>query len=209
MGDFLRPLAPFNFIAFISITGLAVSLIVIRAKRGEVLGSSFGAVCVISVNFAGVFAAWWALAQFNGGREKGYLAEHSRFLGRLQSAIVHQGEGEELVGNWVLLSDTKETGKVELSLKDGRLHWTIYLPNSARAIRIEAEYRIAKDNVLFGLVTRINDRTTEARKLPEEGDTFAFWFQPEDQQQVFVKKLRGTGFDDLKKIVEGRYQRMD
>jgi hypothetical protein len=133
------------------------------------------------------------------GGDKGFLAERSRFVRRLQSAMVSP-EGEGLVGGWVVGSPP-----TVLHLAEGRLRWLIRLPKPASDIHINAEYSVSKDNIVYALITRIDHGTTEAR-FPEEDDTFSFRFRL-DEDSLTVKDLKGKGFEELKRAAQGRYSR--
>jgi hypothetical protein len=208
-GDFLRPLASFNLFAFLATSGLLVVLVVLRGKRGAVLGSYFWPVCASSITLALGFGVWWGLAHFKGSREKGYLAEHSRFVGRLQSAILTKDEREVLSGVWVLGSDDPAVAPdSELRMEDGRLNWRIQFPKRGSFVRIEAKYGVTTDGVVYGVITRIDSSTTGTKLLPEEDDTFSFRFRTNDNV-LLVRELRGSGFDELKKVVQGRYKRRE
>jgi hypothetical protein len=209
VGDFLRPLASFNLIAFLATSGLLVALIVLRVKRGAVVGSYFRPVCASSVSLAVGFGMWWGLAHFTGSSEKGYLAEHSRFVSRLQSAILSRDEAEGLSGVWVLASDNPaDAPDSELQMEDGRLKVRIQFPKRGSFVQIEARYGVTAEGVVYGVITRIDFSPTATKQLPEEDDTFSFRFRA-DAKRLLVREFRGHGFDELKKVVQGRYTRRD
>jgi hypothetical protein len=150
------------------------------------------------------------LAHFKGGPEKGYLADRFRLVARVQSAVLTKGEGEKLVGVWVLGSDDPAVAaESELRFKDGRTTWFIRLPAEGSSIRIDAEHGTTKEGMVYGIVTRIDYGMTPGKVkkgLPEEDDTFSFRFRVEDDL-LTVKELKGKGFEELKKAAQGRYKR--
>ncbi len=208
VGDFSQPIAPFNLVAFLAAGILTVSLIVLRVKRGNLLGSFFVSTCTTAAVSAAVFGTWWALAHFGGGREKGYLAERSRFLGRLQTAIVFQFEGAELLGVWRIGgNDAKVSGETVLTIKDRRLTWVITSAKSGSVIEIQAEYGLAKEGALYGIVTQVDGEPTDGLQLPELDDPFSFQYRPVDADSLTIRNLRGSGLEGVKKVVQGKYRR--
>ena len=212
IGDFLRPLAAFNLMAFVATSGVIVSLLVLRARRGAVLGHSFALVCAVCVPLATGFGLWWGLAHFEGSREKGYLAEHIRVVDRLQSAIIHEDERERLAGVWVRGShDPLAEPASELRVKDGRMSWVICLPKARSPVKIDAEFSVTREGVVYGIITRIDYGSMESslkETLPEEEDTFSFRVRRDDGL-LTVKELRGKGFEELKKAAQGRYEQRE
>jgi hypothetical protein len=200
-GDFFQPVAPFNLIGFAATSGLALLFLVLWVRR---IGS-FGLACAALFALAAGFGGWWGLAHFKGGPDKGYLAEHFRFVDRLQSALVTRVEGERLIGVWVLGADQAGEPDAELRVRGGTLTWVLRLRRGGSPVRIDAEYGTTKEGVVYGVVTRIDHGHVE-EKLPEEDDTFSFRFRIGDET-LTVKDLKGKGFDDLKRAAQGRYRR--
>jgi hypothetical protein len=210
IGDFLQPLVSLNLIGFVATAGLALVLLVLWVKQRITLGKSIGLTCAMLGCLAAGFGGWWALAHFKGGREKGYLADRFRLVARVQSALLTRVEGEQLVDTWVLGShDPSVAHESEMRFKDGRMTWRVQLPKAGSFIQIEAEYSTTRENIVYGIITRIDYGMTGGKvkaNLPEEDDTFSFRFRVDDDL-LTVKELKGKGFEELKKYAQGRYRR--
>ena len=88
IGDFLRPIAPFNFLIFLVALVIAVGLVFLFIRRPNALNVPLGATCVFSVLMAVGFGAWWAAAAVAGGNDKGVLANNISVVGKLQSTVI-------------------------------------------------------------------------------------------------------------------------
>jgi hypothetical protein len=120
--------------------------------------------------------------------------------------MVSKPEGEGLEGIWVFGPD--DSPDAELRLKGGKLSWLIQYPKRGSTVRIEAEHGVTRDGVLYGIIMRVDYGAADVRQLPDEDDTFSFRFRVDDRVLI-IKDLRGKGFDDLKKVAQGRYKRKD
>ena len=96
VGDFLKPLAAFNLIAFVVSALLATFAVTLWVKGVRPLGRSLAPACAVLLCLALGFGGWWGLAYLKGGREKGYLAGHFGFVDRLQSSVVTKVDGPGL-----------------------------------------------------------------------------------------------------------------
>ena len=94
IGDFLRPIGPFNFLVFFLSFLVAVSLIVLFMRRPKTLTYTLGGTCAFSSVMALGFGAWWILSAVGGGQGKGVLANNIGFVDHLQAKVVR---GESVV----------------------------------------------------------------------------------------------------------------
>jgi hypothetical protein len=69
------------------------------------------------------------------------------------------------------------------------------------ADRLEADYGLTRDSILFGIITKISGRTFV--NGPGEDDTFSFRFRA-DADELNVRGIKGVASDSLARIV-GRY----
>jgi len=83
VGDFLRPMEAFNFYALVTFSGLAVLFLLFSLNRRRVALTCFFFICL-----ATGFGGWWAVAEFKGGKTKGFLAEHIGVVESLQSSVL-------------------------------------------------------------------------------------------------------------------------
>jgi hypothetical protein len=88
IGDFLRPIGPFNFLVFLLSFLVAVSLIVLFMRRPMTLNYTLGGFCAFSSGMALGFGAWWTLGLVAGGQGKGVLANNIGFVDHLQSKVI-------------------------------------------------------------------------------------------------------------------------
>jgi hypothetical protein len=119
IGDFLRPIAPFNFLIFVISSLVALSLVVLFVKRPRMLNVALGGTCALFVVMALGFGFWWGLAWVTGSKHKGLLAEHVPLVERMQASVIRgasvvteqQVEGDKLA---------EEVGKHMEQEKDAR-----------------------------------------------------------------------------------------
>jgi hypothetical protein len=212
IGDFLRPLAPFNLIAFVLTFGFVVALLVLRAKGRHLFGAWFAQVCTTSVTLAIGFGVWSGLALFTGSWEKGYLAKQIRIVDRVQSAMLTKDDAEGLIGEWRSLS-SGDTG-AELSVNGGSLRWVIPYPGDTSRVKIEANFAVTKvavhgttkEGILYGIITLIDPHSADGGQLPTKDETFSFRFSLVGSD-LTVENLRGKGFEELKKKAEVPYKK--
>jgi hypothetical protein len=67
--------------------------------------------------------------------------------------------------------------------------------------RLEADYGLTRDSILFGIITKISGRTFV--NGPGEDDTFSFRYRA-DSDELNVRPIKGLAADSLKRMV-GRY----
>ena len=120
------------------------------------------------------------------------------------SALSDQPSKSSPAGTWTMTRrDVK--GPIELIITKNRLHWTRRL-DSGKLLVIEADYSVTKDNILYGIITRIDNKPPGSPPAPSEEDTFSFHFWADDDQ-LYVVDIRGIGFNrpEFKKRLQGRY----
>lgn len=88
IGDFLRPIGPFNLLIFVLFSLVAVALIVLFVRRPKTLTYALGGTCVFSLVMALGFGTWWSLGAIAGGQGKGVLASNIGFVDKLQSKVI-------------------------------------------------------------------------------------------------------------------------
>ena len=71
IGDFFRPIAPFNFLIFLTCSLVALSLLILFVKRPKTLNYPLGGMCAVCIVVALGFGFWWGLAMATGGGDKG------------------------------------------------------------------------------------------------------------------------------------------
>lgn len=124
IGDFFRPIAPFNFLIFLIALLMTAGLVVLFIKRPATLTFPLGATCVFSVVMTLGFGAWTALGAVAGGKDKGVLANNIGPLDRLQTKVVRgdsvvtekKVEGDKLADDAQKQIETEKDAKKLLRL---------------------------------------------------------------------------------------------
>lgn len=103
------------------------------------------------------------------------------------------------IGIWLKADASSRAGRTELTITPDKLTWT------DNGDRLEADYGVTKDSILFGIITKIVVRSTSPGGFPNEDDTFSFRFRA-DEGEMNVRALKGLGIDRLAAIA-GRYKK--
>lgn len=103
------------------------------------------------------------------------------------------------IGTWLKIDTPSRAGRTELTITPDKLTWT------DGADRLEADYSVTKDSILFGIITKIAVRAKANEAIPNEDDTFSFRFRA-DEGEMNVRALKGVGFVNLAAIA-GRYKK--
>ena len=103
------------------------------------------------------------------------------------------------IGIWLKADGSSRAGRTELTITPDKLTWT------DGADRLEADYSVTKDSILFGIITKIAVRAKLNEVIPNEDDTFSFRFRA-DEGEMNVRALKGLGFVHLAAIA-GRYKK--
>jgi hypothetical protein len=119
LGDFFRPVAPFNFLIFVTSSMIALSLVVLFVKRPKMLNVALGGTCALFLVLALGSGSWWGLACVTGSKNKGLLAENVPLVGRMQASVIR---GESVVTEQKVEGDklAEEVGKQMEQEKDAR-----------------------------------------------------------------------------------------
>ena len=103
------------------------------------------------------------------------------------------------VGSWAREQDgvtvrfTFTDARMKCAIEAGGLH-----------LDVDADYAVSKDGVLFGRVTKVDRKGTEAG--PAAGDLFSFKYAVK-KKTLAISDLRGTGgAGEGRGIVEGEYK---
>ena len=91
-GDFLRPLAPFNFLFFLLSLLATLTLIGLFLRFPRLLTFRAGFACLACGVVCLIFGLWWGLALFGSSGDKGFLASNVGFVHYIQTAVVTRGE---------------------------------------------------------------------------------------------------------------------
>jgi hypothetical protein len=88
IGDFLRPIAPFNGILFLLALLGSVSLITLFVRRPASFGPVSGGLCVVLLLATLGFGAWWGLGLAFGKNNRGFMGTTVGPVASLQSSVL-------------------------------------------------------------------------------------------------------------------------
>lgn len=88
VGDFLRPLAPFNGILFLLSLLASVALVVLFLKRPKYFGLVTGGACLMLILASIGFGGWWGLGLVFGKGTRGFMGSRIGPVASLQSAVL-------------------------------------------------------------------------------------------------------------------------
>jgi hypothetical protein len=100
---------------------------------------------------------------------------------------------------------SREAGDRKLAFAFKADTLTISLTAGETKMTIEADYGVTKEGVLYGVMTKVEKKGTDAG--PSKGDLFSFQFDVSGSE-LTISDLKGTHVnDESRKIVEGVYKK--
>lgn len=97
--------------------------------------------------------------------------------------------GNSPVGVWKKIEVPNRAGRTELTITTDKLTWI----DSGN--RVEADYSVTKDSILFAIITKIAV-IQPTNGPPNEDDTFSFRFRA-DEGELNIRALKGLGVEQL------------
>lgn len=88
LGDFLRPLAPFNGVLFLLALVASGALLTLFVMKPKSLGYASGSVCVGLLLGTVGFGGWWVLGTAFGSDHRGFMGTHLGPVAHLQATVL-------------------------------------------------------------------------------------------------------------------------
>ncbi|HZT80821.1 MAG TPA: hypothetical protein VFA26_11385 [Gemmataceae bacterium] len=123
------------------------------------------------------------------------------WVGTSAPAAQDKDKAARPVGVWTRSADDH---KITFDIrKDDKLFVT--LNQGERVVKVEATYKVGKDNQLTMKVTKVELKGVD--NGPSEGQEFSFRFKVVDGTMT-VSDLKGTDSEEAKNVVQGEYKRV-
>lgn len=127
------------------------------------------------------------------------LATLFLFVGSMPGAEEKAQAKEKIIGTW---THTVGEHTITFTFKGDTLQ--ALMKGEGNGIRIDADYGVSKDGVLFG---RINKVEQEGNNGGSEGDLFSFRFKVNDANMTVSDLKTSRENDQSKDLVEGDYKK--